>query len=1512
MSNSHRRALASLCALALALTLYLSLNANATLNNSFCTLGSEAGKCERPEALALDFETNRLYIADKGNNRIDVFKTSGEFLFAFGWGVDTGAAKAETCTTASTCQAGIAGSGAGQFKFSGAASPSTLAVDNAPASPSHHDLYVGEEANNRVQKFDPSGNFLLMFGGGVIVSGATGTGNLTSGQTTVSALKATNKEFALGQTITGAGIPAATTITAITTGASATLTLSKPAEATASGVALSVAEGAGNKAQNEKQSVELKGGPTGGTFTLTFPARQGFAAATTATIAFNATAATVRERLEALANVGAANVEVTGAAGGPWTVEFKGILADTNVGQLEGNASGLTPPGGKSVAITTTQEGTAAAEVCTVPANCQRGVQGSALGAFNSIRGVGVTGAGTVYVIDTRDIGQCEGLPANGREYERRLQKFKDTGEASEAKAITEGPVCGETIAFAAASTGDFYTFIGSDPREIRKYNASGTLVKALGPVTTMSALAVDASDALYAAHNEEKKQAVGLYFTLTKYDGASGERLRRYGYEEIETPLQGLAAAAGHVFGSERFSAPDPKILDLTEPPAGPLVPPPSLKATPGATLATLKAEVNPEGKETSYHFEYVDQQSFEAEGGFLSPKVKKTPVKAVGSAADFTLKGLTEQIGCSEPVAEGPEGKCLVPDTLYRFRILASNSDGAGNTPLEASFKTEEAPKFLAIFSTEVGPDSATLNAELNPFGLPTTGVFEYVEDAKYQLNGFAEASKAPPSGSFNFGEGEAALKRGVAAFPLNPGTTYHYRLTAANLLHTGLSKEATFRTFAQPQIEPCENDPFRYGPGALLPDCRGYEMVSPLDKGGTDILPGFATSHGVQAALDVSSLSGDKLTYGTLRAFADAESAPFISQYLAAREPEAERWLSRSLAAPKTTSILQQTAGPVLDSEFKAFSGDLCEAWLLRTSEPLLDPAGVADYPNLYRRTDSECEGSGEASYEAITRAEPLNLSPVRWGALELQGVSADGGAAIYDWEFNLEGASPTPAPQPAKCTNEGSECQPRLYEQKEGGPLEFVCILPNGEAVSGACQAGTPNGGSGNYREVSVKNAISDDGSRVFWSPSKALPAPIYVRIGGSETVAVSKAAEAEAGSSASQFWSAAEDGSVAIFTTGGRLYEFNVESETTTLVAKGVSGVLGSSEDAAKTYFASSEAIAGSGQNSEGEEAIATKPNLYLREAGVGGGIRFIATVASADVSQPPGHVNDPFLVAAQPLFRDTRVSPDGTSLAFMAAGTPTDYDNLDAASGQADTEVYLYDATEDNLLCASCNPSGARPAGEFDEYANRKLWVGAKIPTWTNTLYAPRVLSAGGGRLFFESPDALVARDTNGLRDIYEWEAPGTGSCSEAAYTYSAQNQGCVDLISSGKSARGAEFVDASPSGNDVFFTSQESLVGQDTDDLVDIYDARVGGGFAPPPPPPPICEAEACQHPTEAPQFQTPSSEQYKGPGNEEAKPKPKPRHCRKGTHKKKKNGNVRCVKNKHKKQHQSRRAAR
>ena len=55
-----------------------------------------------------------------------------------------------------------------------------------------------------------------------------------------------------------------------------------------------------------------------------------------------------------------------------------------------------------------------------------------------------------------------------------------------------------------------------------------------------------------------------------------------------------------------------------------------------------------------------------------------------------------------------------------------------------------------------------------------------------------------------------------------------------------------------------------------------------------------------------------------------------------------------------------------------------------------------------------------------------------------------------------------------------------------------------------------------------------------------------------------------------------------------------------------------------------------------------------------------------------------------------------------------------------------------------------------------------------------------------------------------------------------------------------------------SPSGNDVFFTTTQGLVAQDTDGEPDIYDARLEreSGFPPAPAPVKACAGDACQGP--------------------------------------------------------------
>jgi hypothetical protein len=143
---------------------------------SFGIEGSGAGEISgEPGGAAIDQESGDVYIGDRNNSRVEKFGPEGDFLLAWGWGVADGSTEAlQTCT--STCFGGFpsppfTGSGTGQFR-----SLEGIAVDNS-LSTSHGDVYVVDSGNNRIEKFGPQGEFLLMFGGEV---NAITKGNLCS------------------------------------------------------------------------------------------------------------------------------------------------------------------------------------------------------------------------------------------------------------------------------------------------------------------------------------------------------------------------------------------------------------------------------------------------------------------------------------------------------------------------------------------------------------------------------------------------------------------------------------------------------------------------------------------------------------------------------------------------------------------------------------------------------------------------------------------------------------------------------------------------------------------------------------------------------------------------------------------------------------------------------------------------------------------------------------------------------------------------------------------------------------------------------------------------------------------------------------------------------------------------------------------------------------------------------------------------------------------------------------
>lgn len=127
----------------------------------FGSYGTAAGQFIEPNGIAVDERTGDVYVVDSNNFRVEKFTANGKSLLTWGWGVADGHTRAlQTCRAG--CHAGLRGSGAGQLGFA-----EGIAVDNQPASPSRGDVYVVDIGGNRVEKYSASGQFLLMFGGGV-------------------------------------------------------------------------------------------------------------------------------------------------------------------------------------------------------------------------------------------------------------------------------------------------------------------------------------------------------------------------------------------------------------------------------------------------------------------------------------------------------------------------------------------------------------------------------------------------------------------------------------------------------------------------------------------------------------------------------------------------------------------------------------------------------------------------------------------------------------------------------------------------------------------------------------------------------------------------------------------------------------------------------------------------------------------------------------------------------------------------------------------------------------------------------------------------------------------------------------------------------------------------------------------------------------------------------------------------------------------------------------------------
>lgn len=726
-----------------------------------------------------------------------------------------------------------------------------------------------------------------------------------------------------------------------------------------------------------------------------------------------------------------------------------------------------------------------------------------------------------------------------------------------------------------------------------------------------------------------------------------------------------------------------------------------------------------------------------------------------------------------------------------------------------------------------TNISEREAELQATIDPRGGKTDYAFEYVTEQGYEESGFAGAEVVQGTIPAN-----ALATRVVAPLSgLTPGTTYRFRVTATNEKDSVEDEGPVFATYDDAStVGPCPNESLRMGPSGMLPDCRAYELVTPPDTNGR---PPKGLQKGEFLALHASPL-GNAISF-----ISEGGSLPGTEgtggfqgdRYRTTRGPTGWSTVSTGPNGVETNNPAPGSSSPDQDFGFWASGG---------VGTKVVE--GQAAYYVMYPDGHSELVGRGS-----------LGVDPRAQGQL-----ITEGGSHIV---FETSDSFGTPPQLEPDAPPTGTAAVYDRVRDPETGveTTHVVSLLPGDE---------TPTAGE----DAAFVGASSDAGGIAF-----QIAGTLYLRVANEVTYEIGDGLT---------FAGVSEAGRRIFYVEGGDLLAFDTEEEEDVVFTETAAGiqVVNVAPDGSRAYFTSKEAIPGSGTNPLGDDPQAGQNNLYLSEEGT---ISFVATVTERDVVGEKGKDNiqtdglglwtD---VLPSQLARDpSRVDFDGSVLLFQSRANLVGYD-----SGSF-PQIYRYDRAGNRLHCISCIPTKAAASGGA---SLQSLRLGSlSVQPLGAVGFVP--LPEDGSRAFFESEEALVSSDNNGVRDVYEWEEQGIGSCDRAG--------GCVYLISSGHSIRDNFLYGASSSGDDVFFVTDDVLVAGDND-TASIYDARVGGGFPQAVAPP--CSGEGCRPPLIPAPGVTPPAAPAPPGANDNVKPKIKKKPCGKGKRRVVRKGRKVCIKKK------------
>jgi hypothetical protein len=883
------------------------------------------------------------------------------------------------------------------------------------------------------------------------------------------------------------------------------------------------------------------------------------------------------------------------------------------------------------------------------------------------------------------------------------------------------------------------------------------------------------------------------------------------------------------------------------------------------GDTTATLNGTVNPVGVAlTACKFEYLTAAAYAENGnGYSGPNVpasKACTPPAESIEADFQAHAV------SAPVTG------LAKNTTYHFRLSATTTSGTV-VGSDQTFLTLGPPRVIVEYADSQGIDSARLNAKINPSGFATTYRFEWGPDATY-------GHRVPAEADLFAGSGTTEVLVNANLTGLTPSSTYHFRIVATNASGTTEGPDRSFTTLNSDGLPD-------------LPDGRVAELVSPADKRPSGLVGWIGLADTEQIIAQGARDGGDQFVYPILNGIGSSTAGGFLREL---GERTSTGWESSQISAPSLVEAPSiQNQGFALPSTL-LYSTPNLNCSFVSTPSPVTDDTPAASVElglqNLYLWTK-------DGGYRLLSDRVPLNPSPNFETPFSLaMEASEDCSRLYFSSKYELiAGAS-------------------GFYEWDDG-TLRDAGVLPNGNPGTGVVLGGeTGVGSTGRY------NAVSPDGSRVFFSAiSNAGPdagtRAIFMRSGRGASVVDISQSQTGVPTRGARFEAASADGKYVFFqanygiatttSAGGAtadcsqtpsqlveslqkancdLYRYEVatgdlkdlSADSNPADTQGAQslGTVAVSKDGSHVYFATlGQLIPGKGKT----YAENTPPgnagfaNVYLWS---GGNLSYVVNLGqrTADPKDIGGDLLGGGSDSNAALMRKTGVwgaatTADGEKLLFASKLNITGYD-----SGGIQ-EAYLFDRASGSITCVSCRPDGLPSVFKPDYSAGVNLQLDGS--PFQSLAVESRFMSEDGSRIFFKSPDALapggIAFGENfqgGSQppsNLYEWK--------------NGQVHFLAILRRSGGNGLGG-YLSASPDGSDVFLVTAEQLAPQDNDFVSDVYDLRVGGGFAADIQPRSCDPAnDECQGATSvAPPAPEPGSASFSGSGNAS----PGGSRCRKG----------------------------